>query len=73
MLSAGGAIVTLKDFVDMPPAESETRAVNENVPAVLGVPESTPAELIETPTGRSPDSFDQVYGGVPPAPISDAE
>jgi hypothetical protein len=73
MPRAGGAIVRLKDLADAPPAESETRAVNENVPEVLGVPEITPAGLIETPEGRLPDSLDQVYGGVPPAPIKEAE
>jgi len=38
--------------------------VTEKLPATAGVPDMTPAELIERPLGR-PEA-DQVYGGVPP-------
>lgn len=71
--SAGGAIVTLRDLVEVPPPASLTRAVNENVPAVLGVPEMTPEGFIDRPFGRLPDSFNHVYDGVPPAAFREAE
>ena len=29
----------------------------------------TPAELIERPSGRTPEATDQVYGGVPPLTV----
>jgi hypothetical protein len=45
-------------------AESVTFRVTEKLPAAAGVPDMTPAELIERPLGR-PDA-DQLYGGAPP-------
>jgi hypothetical protein len=46
-------------------AASVTCTETEKLPAAAGVPDMTPAELIERPLGR-PDA-DQLYGGVPPA------
>jgi hypothetical protein len=45
-------------------AGSVTFTVTEKLPEAAGVPDMTPAELIERPLGR-PEA-DQVYGGVPP-------
>jgi hypothetical protein len=52
---------------------SVTRAVNEKVPAVVGVPERLPLALRDTPPGKLPDSRLHEYGGVPPAALTDAE
>jgi hypothetical protein len=49
-------------------AESVACTVTEKLPEAVGVPEMTPAELIERPLGR-PEA-DQVYGGVPPVAAS---
>jgi hypothetical protein len=45
-------------------AESVACTVTEKLPEAVGVPDMTPAELIERPLGR-PEA-DHVYGGVPP-------
>jgi hypothetical protein len=49
---------------------SVTSAVNVDVPALAGVPLSTPAELSESPAGSEPALLDQVYGEVPPLAAS---
>jgi hypothetical protein len=58
------AIVMVNVWVAVACAESVTFTVTEKLPAAVGVPVMTPAELIERPLGR-PEA-DQVYGGVPP-------
>jgi hypothetical protein len=45
-------------------AESVAFRVTEKLPEAVGIPDMTPAELIERPLGRP--AADQVYGGVPP-------
>jgi hypothetical protein len=47
-------------------AESVISAVKENVPAELGSPESSPLESSVTPSGRDPETKNQVYGPAPP-------
>jgi hypothetical protein len=47
--------------------------VKLEVPADVGVPEMTPAELSVSPAGRLPVDRDQLYGGVPPETPRDAE
>ena len=49
-----------------PPAASATLIVKFDVPAVVGVPLSTPAELNVNPAGSVPDVADHVNGVVPP-------
>jgi hypothetical protein len=46
-------------------AESVTVTVKLKVPNAVGVPESTPAELIITPVGSAPDVIAHMYGAVP--------
>jgi hypothetical protein len=59
--------VMVNAWVAVACAESVTFRVTEKVPATVGVPDVTPAELIERPLGRVvPEATDQVYGGVPP-------
>ncbi len=41
-------------------------ALKVNVPPAVGVPESTPNELRESPVGREPLVTVNVYGLVPP-------
>jgi hypothetical protein len=43
--------------------------VKVELPAVVGVPDSTPAELSVRPAGREPEFTDQVYGVVPPVAV----
>jgi hypothetical protein len=54
MLSAAGAMTTLSAFVAVVLAESLTCTVKLDVPAVVGVPASTPAMLRERPAGKVP-------------------
>ena len=56
-----------------PVAESVTFTVTEKVPEAVGVPDMTPAGLIERPPGKAPAATDQVYGGTPPAADSPAD
>jgi hypothetical protein len=46
--------------------ESVTFTVNEAVPAVVGVPLTTPPLLSVNPVGNAPEMTDQLYGLVPP-------
>jgi hypothetical protein len=58
------ATVMVNAWVAVACAESVTFTVTEKLPAAPGVPDMTPAALIERPLGR-PEA-DQVYGGAPP-------
>ena|SRR5438552_2496905 len=49
---------------------SLARAVKLKLPAVNGLPLSTPAELNVRPGGNIPDAKDQEYGVVPPLALS---
>jgi hypothetical protein len=53
--------------------ESVTLTVNEEVPAVVGVPLITPEVLSVRPAGNEPELTDQVYGVVPPLAATVAE
>ena len=53
--------------------ESVTLTVNEEVPAVVGVPLICPEPLSVKPAGREPEVSDQLYGVLPPLAASDAE
>ena len=55
------------------PTESLALTEKENVPGAVGVPEMAPSAFIDTPSGRLPDSTDQVYGGIPPDALTDVE
>ena len=66
MLSEPEVAVTL--------AESVTRAVNVHVVALDGVPVIAPAlEMLREHDVSEPEAIAQVYGGVPPAALSDCE
>jgi hypothetical protein len=55
-------------------AESVSCAVNEKVPAALGVPEILPVLVLSArPVGNEPLARDQVYGCVPPLADSPEE
>jgi hypothetical protein len=46
---------------------SVTAMLGVKLPAAVGVPETTPAELNANPAGRvEPEPTAQVYGGTPP-------
>jgi hypothetical protein len=49
--------------------ESLTCTVTKHEPAVVGVPEITPALDRDNPPGSAPDAMDQEYGGVPPVAL----
>ena len=53
-------------IVAVAPAASLTCTVKLDVPAVVGVPESTPAAVSVNPAGNVPLASDHVYPGVPP-------
>ena len=52
---------------------SVTLTVNEDVPAVVGVPPICPEALSAKPAGRVPELTDQLYGVLPPLAASKAE
>src|SRR4051794_19285196 len=54
--------------VSVAPDASVTVALNDDVAAVVGVPDTTPLELIANPAGRPVP--DHVYGAVPPEPAT---
>ena len=53
--------------------ESVTFTVNEEVPAVVGVPLICPELLSVKPAGKVPELIDQLYGVVPPLAANAAE
>ena len=53
--------------------ESVTFTVNEEVPAVVGVPLICPVALSANPAGKAPALIDQLYGVVPPLACSVVE
>ena len=63
--SVGGLITSVRDAVAVCD-EAATRTLNVALPAVVGVPERTPALERLSPAGRVPLASDQPYGGVPP-------
>ncbi len=56
--SGAGLIVIESALVAVLATESVTFTVKLEVPAVVGVPEITPAELSVRPAGRVPDEID---------------
>ena len=56
--------------VAVAPNASVTRTVKFDVPAVVGLPEMTPAADRVSPAGSEPDASDQVSGPVPPVATS---
>ena len=63
----------LNAFVPVLFAASFTCTVNEEVPAVVGVPLICPVELSVSPAGKAPPLIDQLYGVVPPLACSVVE
>jgi hypothetical protein len=61
-----GFIVTVAASVPVMLLESVTVTVKLEFPALVGVPESAPAELRVRPAGRELAVVLHVYGGVPP-------
>jgi hypothetical protein len=56
------------------PHESTTWAVNEAVPAMVGVPPIEPVEPLRTrPAVREPEAMENLYGGNPPVADSAEE
>ena len=66
-----GAIVMCNALEADRLAASVTLAVKSKPPAVVGVPETTPAPDKVKPAGRVPPADDQVYGVVPPVADND--
>lgn len=64
------ATTTLNALFAVSEFASVTVTVKLEVPAVVGVPEITPAALRLNPAGKVPDVTDHVYGAVPPAACS---
>ena len=72
---ADAAMVMLRVAVALCAGEllSVTFTVNEDVPAVVGVPLICPELLSVKPVGKEPELSDQLYGVVPPLAASEAE
>lgn len=68
-----GVMVSAIDLVVIAPAVSATCTVKFEVPAVVGVPLSTPVLLRETPAGKDPVLTDQVCEPVPPVAVKVCE
>jgi hypothetical protein len=73
-----GGWITIEQFVvavpAAPPFTSITWAVKGNVPATVGVPLITPVEGFNVnSSGNNPEKMENVYGGTPPAAISEVE
>jgi hypothetical protein len=72
VIARAGATTKVAARVAVPGVDAESVAVMVNVavPAAVGVPEKTPAELSMRPLGSVPAVTVQVYGGVPPPAAS---
>jgi hypothetical protein len=55
-----GITMIVSDFTADAFALSSTLATNENVPATVGVPLSTPEAFMTTPDGADPEKMDHV-------------
>ena len=65
----GAAAITIANAsVATHPLASVPRIVNVDVPAVVGVPASTPAAVSVRPAGSAPAVTPKLYGAVPPLP-----
>jgi len=66
--SVGDAVtVMVHETVALPPAASVTLTVNENAPAVDGVPLTSPVDgEMLSPAGSCPLEIENVNGAVPP-------
>ena len=77
--AAGDSGAPLTTIVQLKVAVAETESVtlptNENVPLVVGVPLIRPVDELGPvrPAGRLPLASENVYAGVPPDAINDAE
>ena len=71
--SLAAAIVTCSAAVALFDAPSVTFAVKLNVPAAVGVPDSTPPVDSVNPPGTLPALTVHVYGVVPPLACSTSE
>src|SRR5512140_97058 len=59
-------MTSAKSRLPVHPWESVAITVKPEVPAIVGVPESSPPEESVRPTGRLPEAKTKVYGAVPP-------
>jgi hypothetical protein len=71
--AAATVILRLAEALCTGELESVTFTVNEAVPAVVGVPLTTPPLLSVNPVGNAPALIDQLYGLVPPLAVKLAE
>src|SRR5687767_13798828 len=61
-----GATVTVYERSPKHPFAAVARTVNVKVPAVVNVPDNTPAGVSVRPAGNAPAVTANVYGAVPP-------
>src|SRR4051794_23858281 len=66
-------IVTERDATARQPSAATARTLKVNVPAVVGVPASTPDAPSDRPGTGVPPASENVYGPVPPLAVSDCE
>lgn len=67
--TAGGAMIVAYTTLAKHPLASVPRIVVDDVPAVVGVPDTMPAVVSVNPDGSAPAVMVNVYGAVPPAPV----
>jgi len=72
MFNAGALIVSDNVVLADTDALSVSLTVKLEDPGAVGVPEMVPAARL-SPAGSAPPVIVQVYGGVPPFPLSDSE
>ena len=71
MMATWVLIVSVNARVAARPAESTTRTVKADVPALVGVPLMTPVEALnDSPAGKLPVDTDHVNGARPPLTAS---
>src|SRR5690242_5937453 len=71
VVSVGGATTARVNVIDVFwPPPSTTVTPNKLVPSVVGTPETTPAELNDSPSGRRPPLSVHRNGAVPPEVMS---
>ena len=65
-VATGAAVVIDSGALAVWPSASVTWTVKDTVPAVVGVPEMTPALLRLSPVGSAPEVTAHAYGAAPP-------
>ena len=70
-IEGAGLVITVKDCEEFMPLASVTCTVNVADPAVVGVPDIRPVEVLsDNPAGREPEVTVQLSGASPPTALT---